>query len=67
MVSKEDIIDMLKFNKMKNAFELPTFGSKASENAHEFLYSFNNYCRLNRIHRQDNMRIFEMCLSGTAK
>ena len=25
MATKEDISDMLKFNKMENAFELPTF------------------------------------------
>ena len=33
METKEDISDILKFYEMKNAFELPTFGGKTSENA----------------------------------
>ena len=67
MATKEDISDMLKFNKMEYVFELPTFGGRTSENAKEFLSSFNNYCKLNRIDGQDKMMMFEMCLSSTAK
>ena len=53
MATKEDISDMLKFNKMEYVFELPTFGGTTSENAKEFLSSFNNYCKLTRIDGQD--------------
>ena len=37
MATKEDISDMLKFNKTKNAFELPTFGGKTSKNVKKCL------------------------------
>ena len=33
MATKEDISDMIKFNKMNNTFELSTFGGKTRENA----------------------------------
>ena len=33
MATKEDISDILKFNKIENAFELPTFGCKTCQNA----------------------------------
>ena len=67
MATKEDISDILKFTEMKNAFELPTFGGKACENVKELLSSFNKYCKLNRIHGQNKMLMFEMCLRGVAK
>ena len=52
---------------MKNAFELPMLVGKTSENDMEFLSSFNNYCKLNRIQGQDKRLMFEMRLKGTAK
>ena len=53
MATKEDICYMFKFYKMKNTFEPPTFGGKTCQNAKNFLSSFNNYCKLNRIHGQE--------------
>ena len=53
MATKEDIGNILEFDKMKNAFEQPTFGGKTHHNAKEFLSSFNNYCKLNRIQNAD--------------
>ena len=38
-----------------------------TENVKEFLSLFNNYCKLNKIDRQEKMLMFEMCLSGSAK
>ena len=36
MATKEDISDILQFNKMENAFELPTFRGNICQNAKEF-------------------------------
>ena len=48
-------------------FEPQSFGGKTTENTKNFLSSFNNYCKLNKIDGQKKMLIFEMCLSSAAK
>ena len=48
-------------------FEPQYFGGKNTENAKEFLSSFNNYCKLNKIDGQEKILMFEMSLSGAAK
>ena len=48
MATKDDITEMVKYNKTKKVFEPQYFGGNTTENAKEFLSSFNNYCKLNR-------------------
>ena len=69
MASKDDIAELLKKynNKTRKSFEPQEFGGKTTENAKEFMTSFNNYCRLNNIEGTEKILTFEMCLSGTAK
>ena len=67
MATKDDITEMVKYHKTKKVFEPQYFGGKNTENAKEFLSSFNNYCKLNKIDGQEKILMFEMCLSGSAK
>ena len=67
MATKDDITEMVKYHKTKKVFEPQYFGGKTTENEKEFLSSFNNYCKLNKIDGQEKMLMFEMCLSGSAK
>ena len=66
MATKDDITEMVKY-RTKKVFEPQYFGGKTTENAKEFLYSFNNYCKLNKIDGQEKILMFEMSLSGSAK
>ena len=67
MATKDDITEMVKYHKTKKVFEPQYFEGKTTENMKEFLSSFNNYCKLNKIDRQEKMLMFELCLSGSAK
>ena len=44
MTTKDNITKMVKYHKTKKVFEPQYFGGKTTENAKEFLSSFNNYC-----------------------
>jgi len=68
MASKEDIADLLKkHNKTRKSFEPYDFSGKTTENAKDFMTSFNNYSKLNNIDEAEKILTFEMCLKGTAK
>ena len=67
MATKDDITEMVKYHRTKKVFEPQYFGGKTTENAKEFLSSFNNYCKLNKIDGQEKILMFEMSLSGAAK
>ena len=67
MATKDDITEMVKYHRTKKVFEPQYFGGKTTENAKEFLSSFNNYCKLNKIDGQEKILMFEMSLSGSAK
>ena len=67
MATKDDITEMVKYHRTKKVFEPHYFGGKTTENAKEFLSSFNNYCKLNKIDGQEKILMFEMSLSGAAK
>ena len=65
--TKEEIAEMLRKQKTRKAFELEHFSGKSSDNAKEFLASFENYSKLNNIPDSEKILTFEMCLLGTAK
>ena len=67
MATKEDIQELLKCNKSRKSFQPTGFSGKTSENAREFLSTFDNYSKLNNIDGEDKLLSFEMCLSGAAK
>ena len=67
MATKDDITEMVKYHRTKKVFEPQYFGGKTTENEKEFLSSFNNYCKLNKIDGQEKILMFEMSLSGAAK
>ena len=65
--TKEEIAEMLRKQRTRKAFELEHFSGKSSDNAKEFLASFENYSKLNNIPDSEKILTFEMCLLGTAK
>ena len=67
MASKQDIDDLLRRHKSRKCFQPHGYSGKTTENARDFLSSFNNYCKLNNIDDSEKVLSFEMCLSGTAK
>ena len=67
MATRDDITEMVKYHKTKKVFEAQYFGGKTTENAKEFLSSFNNYGKLNKIDGQEKFIMFEMCFCGAAK
>ena len=67
MASKQDIEDLLKTNNSRKSFQPSKFSGKTSENAREFLSTFNNYCKLNNISGDEKLLSFEMCITGAAK
>ena len=66
MVSKEDISDMFK-KKIGMLLSYPLLDVKLAKTPRNGLSSFNNNCKLNRIHGQDKMLMFKICLTGAAK
>ena len=67
MATKDDITEMVKYHRTKKVFEPQYFGGKTTENEKEFLSSFNNYCKLNKIDGQEKILMFEMSLFGSSK
>ena len=67
MAYEEGMVDMLKKHKLEKLFKPQRFSGKTAENDEECLSSFNNYCKLNNIDRQEKLLIFEVCRSGAAK
>ena len=67
MATKQDIEDLLKSNYSRKSFQPSKFSRKTSENAREFFFTFNNYCKLNNISGDEKLLSFEMCISGAAK
>ena len=67
MASEKEMVDMLKKHKLERSFKPQRFSGQTTVNGEIFLSSFNNYCKLNNVDRQEKLLIFEMCLGGAAK
>ena len=65
--TKDDIAELLRNQKARKAFSPQCFSGKSYENAKEFLASFDNYAKLNKIPEEEKILTFEMCLAGAAK
>ena len=57
----------MKSYKSRRSFQPGEFTGKTTDNARDFMSTFNNYCKLNNIDDTDALLTFEMCLSGAAK
>ena len=64
MATKDDITEMVNYHKTKKVFEPQYFGGKTRENAKEFLSSFNNYCKLNKIVGQEKCECLKCVCVG---
>ena len=58
MASEEEMVDMLKKHKLERSFKPQRFSGRMTENDEELLSSFNNYCKLNNVDRQEKLLIF---------
>ena len=67
MATKQEVSDIMKSYKSRRSFQPGEFTGKTTENARDFMSTFNNYCKLNNIDDTDALLTFEMCLSGAAK
>ena len=65
--TKEEIAEMFRKQKTQKSFDPKQFFGSSSENAKEFLASFENYSKLNNMPDTEKILTFEMCLSGAAK
>ena len=63
MTTNPDIKELLRCNKSRKFFHPTGFFGKTSENARQFLKTFDNDCKLNNIDSENKLLSFEMCLS----
>lgn len=66
MATKQEITDLLKSHKSRKSFQPNDFYGKTTDNARDFLSSFNNYCKLNAVNDNEKILSFQLCLKGTA-